>query len=256
MFKKIKNGFFLISFLAFIFLVSRHYFSEQNIIFTNKSRSAYSWSINEDNKNLPILANDTKNIIIYKNDLEEFKNGKMGLIIGGGAWQDKKDKEFVNLVSSCYGSYTFTDLSIFSELALTSQNKKAIISGAKLKKDSFQYGLVIRRIDLDYFALRDNMFRNWNNTDQGEFSLFQELRSRLGSIFINVYSDIFQRLKGKKGEFVKTGNKSGLYLIFKPHHGLQIHTLIKYLFCQTFFALLHQIIDKFGNNQIAINWIR
>ena len=138
----------------------------------------------------------------------DFKNGKMGLIIGGGAWQDKKDKEFVNLVSSCYGSYTFTDLSIFSELALTSQNKKAIISGAKLKKDSFQYGLVIRRIDLDYFALRDNLFRNWNNTDQGEFSLFQELRSRLGSIFINVYSDIFQRLKGKKGEFVKTGNKS------------------------------------------------
>ena len=158
----------------------------------------------------------------------EFKNGKMGLIIGGGAWQDKKDKEFVNLVSSFYGRYTYTDLSIFSELALTSQNKKAIISGAKLKKGSFQYGFVIRRIDLDYFALRDNMFRNWNNTDQGELSLFQELRVRLGSVFMNVYSDMFQRLKGENGEFVKTGNKSGLNLIFKPHHGLQIHTLIKY----------------------------
>ena len=71
--KKFKNIFYLISFFIFTFLVSKHYFSEQNVIFTSKSRSSYSWSINEDNKNLPILANDTKNIITYKNDLEEFK---------------------------------------------------------------------------------------------------------------------------------------------------------------------------------------
>ena len=76
MFKKIKNIFFLISFFTFIFLVSRHYFSDQNIIFTNKSRSFYSWTQNKDNKNLPILANDTNNIIVYKNDLEEFRNKK------------------------------------------------------------------------------------------------------------------------------------------------------------------------------------
>ena len=76
MFKKIKNIFFLISFFTFIFLVSRHYFSEQNIIFTSKSRSSYSWAQNKDNKNLPILENDTNNIIVYKNDLEEFRNKK------------------------------------------------------------------------------------------------------------------------------------------------------------------------------------
>ena len=76
MFKKIKNIFFLISFFIFIFLVSRHYFSDQNIIFTSKSRSSYSWEQNKDNKNLPILANDTNNIIVYKNDLEEFKKKK------------------------------------------------------------------------------------------------------------------------------------------------------------------------------------
>tara|TARA_B100002003_G_scaffold121843_1_gene112466 strand:+ start:301 stop:573 length:273 start_codon:yes stop_codon:yes gene_type:complete len=76
MFKKIKNIFFLISFFTFIFLVSRHYFSDQNIIFTNKSRSFYSWTQNKDNKNLPILTNDTNNIIVYKNDLEEFKKKK------------------------------------------------------------------------------------------------------------------------------------------------------------------------------------
>ena len=76
MFKKIKNIFFLISFFTFIFLVSRHYFSDQNIIFTSKSRSSYSWEQNKDNKDLPILANDTNNIIVYKNDLEEFKKKK------------------------------------------------------------------------------------------------------------------------------------------------------------------------------------
>ena len=54
-------------------LVSKHYFSDQNVIFTNKSRSSYSWSINNDDKNLPLLTNDTNNIIIYKDDLEEFK---------------------------------------------------------------------------------------------------------------------------------------------------------------------------------------
>jgi len=74
MFKKIKNTFFLISALMFILLVSKHYFSEQNIIFTNKSRSSYSWTLVTNNKDLPLLKNDTNNIIINKDDLDEFKN--------------------------------------------------------------------------------------------------------------------------------------------------------------------------------------
>ena len=73
MLKKIKNIFFFITFFIFIFLVTKHYFSEQNIIFTNKSRSSYIWEQKENNKNLPLLKNDTNDIIIYKNDLEEFK---------------------------------------------------------------------------------------------------------------------------------------------------------------------------------------
>ena len=73
MFKKIKNTFFLISALMFILLVSKHYFSEQNIVLTSKTRSSYNWSLNQDSKNLPVLENDTNNIIVYKNDLEEFK---------------------------------------------------------------------------------------------------------------------------------------------------------------------------------------
>ena len=72
MYKKIQNIFFLASFFTFIFLVTKHYFSEKNIMFTNKSRTSYSLSVINDNKNLPILKNDTNNIIVYKNDLDEF----------------------------------------------------------------------------------------------------------------------------------------------------------------------------------------
>ena len=74
MFKKIINTFFLISFFAFIFLITKYYFSEQNLIFTNKSRPSYSLILNKNEVNLPLLKNDTNNIIIYKNGLEEFKN--------------------------------------------------------------------------------------------------------------------------------------------------------------------------------------
>ena len=62
------------SFFAFIFLVTKHYFSEQNLIFTNKSRSSYSFMLNKYVNNLPLLKNDTNNVIIFKNELEEFKN--------------------------------------------------------------------------------------------------------------------------------------------------------------------------------------
>ena len=72
MFSKIKNTLFLIIFSIFIFLVTKHYFSDENVIFTNKSRSSYVLQVNIDNKSLPILKNDTNNIIIYKNDVEEF----------------------------------------------------------------------------------------------------------------------------------------------------------------------------------------
>jgi len=73
MLKKIKNTSFLTLLFIFIFLVSKHYFSEKNIILTSKSRSSYNLSLNNDSKNLPILKNDTSNIFVYKNDLEEFK---------------------------------------------------------------------------------------------------------------------------------------------------------------------------------------
>ena len=72
MFSKIKNTLFLIIFSIFTFLVTKHYFSDENVIFTNKSRSSYALQVNIDNKSLPILRNDTNNIIIYNNGVEEF----------------------------------------------------------------------------------------------------------------------------------------------------------------------------------------
>ena len=66
----------MIIFLIFIFLVTKYYFSEKNIIFTNKSRSTYMVSLNNIKNNLPVLKNDTNNIIIKINDLENFKNNR------------------------------------------------------------------------------------------------------------------------------------------------------------------------------------
>ena len=74
MYKKIKNIFFLVIFFIFIFLVTKYYFSEKNMIFTNKSRSSYLHSFKNDKNNLPVLKNDTNNVTVFMNDLEDYKS--------------------------------------------------------------------------------------------------------------------------------------------------------------------------------------
>ena len=64
---------YAVSFFIFILLISKHYFSEKHFKFVNKSRSSYTLSQNKNDKNLPLLLNNTNNIIVYKNDLEEYK---------------------------------------------------------------------------------------------------------------------------------------------------------------------------------------
>ena len=76
MYNKIKNMFFVTFLLFFIIFISKYYFSEQNIIFINKSRLSYKILSQKNDIILPILENDTKNIIVYINDIETFKNKK------------------------------------------------------------------------------------------------------------------------------------------------------------------------------------
>ena len=76
MIKKIKNIFYLSSFFIFLILTTRFYFSDQNIRETNKSRSFYSVELNNNTLNLPLLKNNTKNIIEYSNDIEAYKKNK------------------------------------------------------------------------------------------------------------------------------------------------------------------------------------
>ena len=73
MLKNIKYIFYLGSFLIFLILTTRFYFSDQNIRKTNKSRSFYSVELNNNTQNLTLLKNDTKNIIEYSNDVEVYK---------------------------------------------------------------------------------------------------------------------------------------------------------------------------------------
>ena len=73
MIKKIKDILFLSTFLFFLSLILIQYFSEEHIISANKSRAFYSSNFSEFSKNLPILKNDTNNIIVYKDDLQNFK---------------------------------------------------------------------------------------------------------------------------------------------------------------------------------------
>ena len=76
MLKKIKSIFYLASFRIFIILITRFYFSDQNIKDTNKSRSLYYVRLNNNTQNLPLLKNDTNNIIEYINDVEVYKKNK------------------------------------------------------------------------------------------------------------------------------------------------------------------------------------
>ena len=76
MLKKIQNIFYLLLFFVFIIFTISFYFSDQNIKETNKSRSIYAVKLNYNTQNLPLLKNDTNNIIEYKNDVEVYKKKK------------------------------------------------------------------------------------------------------------------------------------------------------------------------------------
>ena len=71
--KKVKNIFLLLLTLFFFYLISHYYFSESNIKKVNKLRLTNLF-INLEN--LPLLKNDTLNIIEYKDDAQNFIGNK------------------------------------------------------------------------------------------------------------------------------------------------------------------------------------
>ena len=79
MLKKFKTIIFLLLFISFTFFTINYYFSEEHVVNINKSRLTYSVTSYQ---NLPLLKNDTNNIINYKNDLEIFKKKKKKKILG------------------------------------------------------------------------------------------------------------------------------------------------------------------------------
>ena len=83
---KIKNIFYLASLFIFIALTTSFYFSEQNIRATNKSRSFYVVKLHYDTLKLPLLTNDTNDIIEYRNDVQEFADKRKKRI-----WEDLLD---------------------------------------------------------------------------------------------------------------------------------------------------------------------
>ena len=93
MIKNIKNFLFIFSFFLLSFLAVKSYLSEKNIITTNKLRNSYSFNQKANDINLPVLENDTKDIIVLKNDLEDFKKTRkkrfFEKLISGSEWKKK-----------------------------------------------------------------------------------------------------------------------------------------------------------------------
>ena len=103
MFKRIINIFFLISFFVFLFLVTKYYFSEKNLIITNKSRSSYALILDKYENNLPInnldKINLKKNEFIFHagtktNNNRIYSNGGrvLNFVVTSNNFKESKDK--------------------------------------------------------------------------------------------------------------------------------------------------------------------
>ena len=66
----LKKIFYIISFSTFIILLTKFYFSDQHVKRINKLRYTYIEQSSDSKINIPLLKNDTNNIIEYKNDIE------------------------------------------------------------------------------------------------------------------------------------------------------------------------------------------
>ena len=76
MLKEIKYVVYLLTIFFSIFIVIKFYLSENNIKRSNMVILQYQNELDKKFNNLPIIKNDTNNIILYTNEIEKFKNKK------------------------------------------------------------------------------------------------------------------------------------------------------------------------------------
>ena len=76
MLKEVKYVFYLLTIFFFIFFAIKFYLSENNIKRSNKIILQHEKELDNKFSDLPIIKDDTNNIIEYTNEIEEFKNKK------------------------------------------------------------------------------------------------------------------------------------------------------------------------------------
>ena len=76
MLKEIKYLIFIVIFALFIFFTGKYYFSNENIKNSYRSYKNIDQKIKDYSKNLPLLKNDTENIIEYVKQTDKKKKKK------------------------------------------------------------------------------------------------------------------------------------------------------------------------------------
>ena len=76
MLKEIKYVVYLFTIFFFIFFIVKFYLSENNIKWSNKIMLQYQNVLDKKFINLPIIKDDTNDIIEYTSEIEDFKNKK------------------------------------------------------------------------------------------------------------------------------------------------------------------------------------
>jgi len=69
----LKKILYIIPFFIFIIFITNFYFSPENVKKVNKLRNVEQVKKKISSTDLPILKNDTNNIIVYKDDIEIYK---------------------------------------------------------------------------------------------------------------------------------------------------------------------------------------
>ena len=76
MLKEIKYVVYLLTIFFSIFFVIKFYLSENNIKLSNNVMLQHQNELDKKFNNLPIITDDTNDIIEYTNEIKEFKNKK------------------------------------------------------------------------------------------------------------------------------------------------------------------------------------